>query len=324
VRAVVCHELGNLDRLSVDELPEPVPGAFHVVVEVTAAGVNFVDALIASGGYQLRPEVPYVPGGEVAGIVTALGADVRGVEIGQRVVGLCGLTGGFAERALVPYPMLFELPDALSEATGAAMLQAYGTAAFALEVRTKVLHDEWVLVLGAGGGVGLAMCDLASALGAKVIAAASSDEKLAAARERGAVATISYERDDLKALAREISGGGVDVVVDCVGGDHADGALRSLRTFGRYLVVGFAAGRIPSVALNHVLLNNRSVIGVDWGGWSFREPLRNREILERVLTMAGDGLLHPARPAERGLDEARQVFGDLLERRVAGKVVLRP
>jgi NADPH2:quinone reductase len=207
------------------------------------------------------------------------------------------------------------------------MLQSYGTALFTLRRRTSVVPGEWVLVLGAGGGVGLACIDVARALGARVIAAASSADKLAAATAMGAEATIAYEDPgvDLKLAAREASGGGgVDVVIDTVGGRHSEPALRATRLFGRFCVVGFAAGPIPTVPLNQVLLNNRTVVGVEWGGWAFRNPVENRALLTEALAMVADGRLHPATPAERPLADAAAVMGELLERKITGKVVLVP
>jgi NADPH2:quinone reductase len=216
------------------------------------------------------------------------------------------------------------VPDGLADAQAATLIQSYGTAMFTLTRRTKVHEGEWVLVLGAGGGVGLAMVDLARALGGRVIAAASSPEKLAAATAMGAEATIDYETEDLKARARELSGGGVDVVVDPVGGRFSEPALRALRVFGRFCVIGFASGPIASVPLNQVLLNNRTLVGGDWGAWTFRDPEGNRAMLAEVVAMAADGRLHPTAPVERPLDDAATVMAALIDRQIAGKVVLVP
>ncbi len=323
MRAVVCRELGTLDAVGVEDRPEPEPVAGQVVVGVRAAGVNYVDGLICQGRYQLTPEAPFVPGSEIAGQVSAVGAGVEGWKAGDAVIAFCGF-GGFAEQVAVPAASLVRLPARLDFATGAALIQSYATALFTLTRRTTVAPDEWVLVLGAGGGVGLAAVDVATALGGRVIAAASTPEKREAAMSAGAVAAVDYEREDLKLRAREISGGGVDVVVDPVGGRHSEPALRALRHLGRLCVLGFASGPIPSVPLNQVLLNNRTVVGVDWGGWTFRDPLGHRQLLDEVASMAGDGRLHPARPRSFRLEDAAEVMEGLIERRLAGKAVLVP
>ncbi len=195
---------------------------------------------------------------------------------------------------------------------------------FTLTRRTTVAPGEWVLVLGAGGGIGLAAVDVATALGARVIAAASTSEKLGAAVAMGAEATIAYEEEDLKSRARELSGGGVDVVVDPVGGRHSEPALRATRHLGRFCVIGFASGPIPSVPINQVLLNNRTLVGVDWGGWTFKDPLGNRALMDELMGMVTAGRLHPTAPDRRPLDEAGAVMAALIDRTVAGKVVLVP
>jgi NADPH:quinone reductase len=323
MRAVVCSALGPLGGLTVSERQPPVAGPGQVVVDMRAAGVTFVDALMARGGYQIKPPTPYVPGGEVAGTVAALGDGVADLAVGQRVVAFCGL-GAFAEQVVAPALGTFALPDAIADGQAASMLQAYGTAFFTFRIRTQVGPGEWVLVLGAGGGLGLAFVDVARALGARVIAAASTPEKLAAATAMGADATIAYEDVDLKTAARELSDGGVDVVIDNVGGAHAEPALRALKLFGRFCVVGFAAGTIPSVPLNQVLLNNRTVVGVEWGGWAGREPHANRAMLEELMAMAGDGRLHPVVPEQHPLTDAATVMQRLIDRDITGKAVLVP
>ena len=323
MRALVCPDLGPLDRLTIEQQPDLVPGPGQVLVDVRAAGVNFVDGLICQGRYQIKPATPYVPGSELAGVVAAVGPGVHRVGIGDRVVAFTGF-GAFASQALVHEQSALPIPPQLDFARAAALIQSYSTALFTLTRRTTVSSGEWVLVLGAAGGVGLAAIDVALALGARVIAAASSKDKLAAATDMGAEATISYEEEDLKTRARELSGGGVDVVVDPVGGRHSEPALRALRMGGRFCVIGFASGPIPSVPLNQVLLNNRTVVGVDWGAWTFKDAEGNRSLLAELLAMVGDGRLHPPAPAERRLDEAAGVMRELLERKVTGKIVLTP
>ena len=323
MRVVVCPRLGSLDDVVVESRDTPAPGPGQVLVAVQAAGVNYVDGLMCQGRYQIKPPTPYVPGGEVAGEVVAVGTGVVDWSVGDRVLAMTGL-GGFAEQVALPCDALFAVPDALDASRAASCVQSYATMLFALTRRTAVSAGEWVLVLGAGGGIGLAAVDVARALGARVVAAASSEEKRAAASAMGAEATIAYEDEDLKERARELSGGGVDVVVDPVGGAHSEPALRTLAPFGRYMVLGFAGGPIPSVPLNQVLLRNRAVVGVDWGAWAFSDMAANRALIGEALSMMADGRLHPSAPARRPLEEAAEAMRDLVERRVTGKVVLVP
>jgi len=323
MRAVVCHRLGPLEALVIEDGPAPEAGDGQVVVDIAAAGVNYVDGLICQGRYQLKPPTPFVPGSEIAGRVSAVGLGVSGIEAGDRVMAFVGF-GGFADQAVVPALSLVPMPDRLGFAPGASLLQSYCTMLFTLTRRTTLSPGEWVLVLGAGGGVGLAAVDIATALGARVIAAASTPDKLEAARAMGAEATIAYEEEDLKARARELSGGGVDVVVDPVGGRHSEPALRATRQLGRFCVLGFASGPIASVPLNQVLLNNRTVVGVDWGGWTFTDPTGSRDLIAQVLEMVGGGRLHPVEPAVYPLEQAAAVMTGLIDRTLAGKAVLAP
>jgi NADPH2:quinone reductase len=323
MRAVVCHELGPLDTLVVEERETPVPGDGQVVVDVRAAGVNFVDGLLCQGRYQIKPPTPFVPGGEIAGLVSSVGPGVSGVAVGDRVIAFTGF-GGFADQVTLPALSLVPIPGTIDFGQAAALLQSYCTMLFTLTRRTTVTEGEWVLVLGAGGGIGLAAIDVATALGARVIAAASSPEKLEAARAMGAEATIAYEDEDLKMRAREISGGGVDVVVDPVGGRHSEMALRATRHLGRFCVIGFASGPIATVPLNQVLLNNRTVVGVDWGGWTFKDPLGNRALIDELMAMVAEGRLHPTAPTSFPLDEAASVMSGLIDRSIGGKAVLVP
>ena len=323
MRTVVCPEFGPLENLVIEDRDPPVPGEGQVVVQVHAAGVNYVDGLMCQGRYQIKPATPFVPGSELAGEVASLGAGVTGVARGDRVVVFSGL-GAFAEQVAVPALSVLPIPEGLTYAQAAALIQSYGTALFALTRRTSVAPGEHLLVLGAGGGVGLAVIDVARALGARVIAAASTDEKLDAARAMGAESTIAYEHEDLKAAARALSDGGVDVVVDPVGGAHSEPALRALGPFGRFCVIGFAAGPIPTIPLNQVLLNNRTVVGVDWGGWMFRDPNGNHQVLSQLADMVSRDQLHPTTPAEFRLADAAGVMSDLIDRSVVGKAVLVP
>jgi len=323
MRAVVCTEFAPIDRLAVEERPDPAPGPGKVVVAVRAAGVNFVDGLFVQGKYQIKPPLPFTPGGEVAGDVVAVGDGVAGVAVGDRVLAMPWL-GGFASQVELAAGGVVPIPGALSYGQAAALVQSYGTMLFSLTRRTQVSAGEWVLVLGAGGGIGLAAVDVARHLGARVIAAASTEDKLAAATKAGAEATIAYEAEDLKERAREISGGGVDVVVDPVGDRFAEPALRALRWMGRYLVIGFAGGEIPRLPANQVLLNNRTVVGIDWGAWTLRDPTGNQALLAQLMDLAGSGALSPVEPIEYALDDVVRALTDLQDRKVAGKVVLVP
>jgi len=316
VRRVVCPSFGPVSGLQLVEEPDLEPGPGQVVVDVAAAGANFVDALIVQGRYQIKPQVPFTPGMEVAGVL-------RGT--GQPVLALCWF-GGYASQVVVPEASAVPIPSGLSMGQAATMGQSYATMLFALTRRTTVAPGEWVAVLGAGGGIGLAAVDVARALGARVVACASTASKLDAAVAAGAEATVSYEDDgvDLKAAIREATGGGADVVVDPVGGPKAEAALRALRWGGRYLVLGFASGAIPALPANQVLLNSRTLVGVDWGAWTFRDPAGNAALLGELLAMAGDGRLHPVEPVSYPLEDVARCLSDLEGRRVTGKAALVP
>ena len=323
MRRVVCTQWGPPESLVVEETPDPVPGEGQVLVEVAAAGVNFVDALFVAGTYQIKVPPPFTPGSELAGTITAVGPGVDGFAVGDRVLSSLGL-GAYASHALLPALAVTRIPEGLDLSTAAALAQSYCTAWFALTHRTTVRPDETVLVLGAAGGVGLAAIDVARSLGARVIAAASTPEKLETARAMGATETIAYESEDLKARARELSEGGVDVVIDPVGAPHTEAALRALGVFGRLVVIGFAAGQIASLPANQVLLKNRTVVGVDWGAWAMKHPASQVVLLDEVLDAVRLGQLHPVAPAERPLADAGAVLRDLLDRRLLGKTVLVP
>lgn len=323
MRAMVVEEFGPPESITVQERPEPEPGPGQVRIRIEAAGVNYVDSIMASGGYQFSPRVPYVPGSEVAGTVDAVGEGVDGVAVGDRVLASCGF-GGFAEAVVVTADQALAIPDGLDTATAATVVQAYGTGLFALELRAGLQAGESLLVLGAGGGVGLAAVDVGKALGARVFAAASSEDKRAAALAAGADEVIDYTTEDLKARARELAGGtGVDVVYDPVGGDLAEPSIRALGEFGRYLVIGFVGG-IPTIPTNQVLLRNRSVVGVEWGGWALFHAEENAVLIQRLLDLLGSGKLHPTAPTAYPLAQGPQVLADLVARKLTGKAVLTP
>lgn len=304
------------------EEPDPVPGPGQVVVAVAAAGVNYVDVLLVAGTYQIKIPPPFTPGTELSGTVVALGDGVEGWTVGDRV--LATTFGAFASHVSVPAATLARVPDELDLDRAAALVQSYTTMWFSLTRRTTITPGETVLVLGAGGGIGLAAIDVATALGARVIAAASSAEKLDAALAAGASEVINYTTEDLKVQAKALSGGGVDVVVDPVGGELAEPALRATGWNGRFLVLGFAGGAIPKLPANLVLLNNRTVIGVDWGAWTSREPGGQQAVLDEVLAAVAEGRLTPPAPHRVPLDECALVLQAALDRRLVGKTVLNP
>jgi NADPH2:quinone reductase len=324
VRRVVCREFGPPERLVVEEAPDPQPGPGEVLIGVRAAGVSFVDGLIVAGLYQVKPPLPFTPGLVVAGEVAGAGPGVPGLAVGSRVVGCWMGLGGYATHRLLPAEAVVPLPEAVSFEVAATAVDSYATMLFALTRRASVRPGEWVVVLGAGGGIGLAAVDIARSLGARVIAAASSPAKRAAAAAAGAQATIDYQTEDLKARVREITGAGADLVVDPVGGQHAEPALRSLRANGRYLVVGFAGGTIPRLPLNRILLGNRTVIGIDWGAWADQDPAGNQALIANLLKRVAAGSLHPAAPRTYPLDRAADALGELGGRRVTGKLALLP
>jgi NADPH2:quinone reductase len=310
--------------LVVEERPDPVPGPGQVVVAVEAAGVNFVDALFVAGGYQIKPALPFVPGSEIAGTVAEVGPDVTSVRAGDRVFAMIGFNG-FAERALVPAASLTIVPGSLTMGQAASFAQSYCTAYLSLARRAEAGPGSTVLVLGAGGGVGRAAVDVATALGARVLAVASSPEKRAEATAAGAEEVLDPAAEPVKDRARAWAGGsGVDVVVDPVGGDLAEAALRALGEAGRYLVIGFASGTIPRIPLNLVLLRNRRVLGVDWGAWAMAHADAQGALLAEVCALAEEGRLDPVEPTAMPLDQAARALEALAGRQVAGKLVLVP
>jgi NADPH:quinone reductase len=324
VRAAVCNKLGPPSVLRVEERPDPEPGPGEVAVAVEAAGVNFVDGLFVAGQYQIKPKLPFVPGSEVAGHVVSVGRDVKRVSLGDRVLASVGL-GGFASRVVVPAGSAIALPDGLDAARAATFTQSYSTSLFALRDRADAAPGETVLVLGAGGGVGLAAIGVARALSCRVLGVASSADKREAALDAGAEAVLDPGAEPLKDAARAWAGGsGVDLVLDPIGGVLSEPSLRALGDRGRYLVIGFASGDIPTMPLNQVLLRNRSVIGIDWGIWAMTHPAEQRALLDDLLAMVAAGTLDPVRPVEYPLDNVSGALEDLLGRRAVGKIALVP
>jgi NADPH:quinone reductase len=324
MRCMVCREFGPPERLVLEQAPDPEPGPGEVLIGVRAAGVSFVDGLIIAGLYQVKPPLPFTPGLVVAGVVAGAGDGVRGLLAGSRVVGCSLGLGGYASHRVLPAQAVVPLPQAVSFEVAATAVESYATMLFALTRRASLRRGEWVLVLGAGGGIGLAAVDVATALGARVIAAASSPAKRAAAVTAGAQATVDYQAEDLKARVRQITGTGADLVVDPVGDPFAEPALRSLRAYGRYLAIGFAGGSIPRLPLHRILLDNRSLIGVDWGAWSRQDPAGNQALVADLLKRIAAGALHPVTPATYPLERAAEALGELAGRRVTGKLALLP
>jgi len=324
VKALLCKAYGPVESLVLEEVADPTPAANQVVIDVRAAGVNFPDALIVQGKYQVKPSLPFVPGGELAGIVREVGSGVTHVRVGDEVVALA-LQGAFAERALVEAGRVIALPRGTDLEVAAAFMLAHGTSYHALKDRARLQAGETLLVLGAAGGVGLAAVELGKLMGARVIAAASSEEKLALCRERGADATINYATEDLKERAKQLTGGrGVDVVYDPVGGAFSEPALRSLGWGGRFLVVGFAAGDIPKIPLNLTLLKGASIVGVFWGEFTRREPGKNAANVSELLGWLASGRVSPLVSARYPLSKAVEALRAVLDRKVTGKVVIIP
>lgn len=324
MRAVVCKEFGPPEKLVIEERPDPTPGAGQVVVDVKAAAVTFPDTLMLENKYQFKATPPFIPGGEVAGVVSALGDGVTNLKVGDRVIVGLGVVGGFAEKVLAPAAGARKLPDGADFAESTGLLYAYGTGYYGLKYRGQLQPGETLLVLGAGGNVGLAAVELGVLMGARVIAAASSEEKLALCRERGADATINYSTENLKDRAKELTDGhGCDVVYDAVGGDYAEQAIRSMAWGGRFLVIGFTAG-IPSVPLNLTLLKSCQIVGVFLGAMVNKEPETRDEIIKDLLDFTASGKLRPHVSRRYALDEAGQALRDMMDRKALGKIVVAP
>ena len=324
MRALLCTEYGPVSGLRVADLPEPVAGPGQVVVRVEAAGLNYPDALMVMGKYQVKPPLPFAPGMELAGTVAAVGAGVQGLRAGDPVMATT-TTGAFAEACAVPAERVLPRPAGLPADLAAASLLTYGTTMHALADRGRLRAGETLLVLGAAGGVGTAAIELGKLLGARVIAAASSPEKLEVCRALGADELVNYAAEDLRQRLKELSGGrGLDVVYDPVGGPMAEVALRALGWDGRFLVIGFASGEIPRIPLNLALLNERSLVGVYWGDWSQRRRAESAAQLGRIASAIAAGQLKPVVTARLRLEEVPRALGDLVERRAHGKLVVRP
>lgn len=322
MKAIVCKSLSGPSALELVDLPEPQPVDDEVIVKVEACALNFFDTLITRGKYQFKPELPFSPGGEIAGVIESVGPNVTEWEAGDRVAAYIGW-GGAREKVVVDTARLVAVPDSVSSIAASGISITYGTAIHGLRDRAMLLPGDTVAVLGASGGAGLAAVELASAMGARVIAVASTAPKLEICREHGADDVIDYATDDLKLKLRELTGGeGVDIVYDCVGGDYAEQALRAIAWGGRYLVVGFASGEIPKIALNLYLLKGASAIGVFWGESVKRDPAGHRMNMSDVLAWVAQGTLKARVDRTFNLVDAVEALGLIDDRKAVGKIVL--
>jgi NADPH:quinone reductase len=322
MRAVLCKEFGPPESLVVEEVEDPVPGDRQVLIDVRACAVNFPDVLIIQNLYQFKPPLPFSPGAEVAGAVRSVGPAVGGIAPGDRVFATVGW-GGLAEKVAADKDTVIPIPDGIDFAHAASFLYAYGTSHYALKDRAQLQPGETLVVLGAAGGVGLAAVELGAAMGATVIAAASSDDKLELCREHGASMTINYEAEDLKTRIRELTGGaGADVIYDPVGGKYSEAALRSIAWEGRFLVIGFAAGEIPAIPLNLALLKSCEIVGVFWGAFVGRDPEGHSRNVEELMSWWRDGRLRPHVSSTYPLERAAEAIRELADRTAKGKVVV--
>lgn len=322
MKAVVCKQFGPPETLVVEDVASPPLQAGQVRISVEACGVNFPDTLIIENKYQFKPELPFSPGGEVAGTVAELGSGVEDYAVGDRVIAMTGW-GGFAEEVVTGAQQLMRIPEGMDAETASGFTMTYGTSHYALKQRAQLKPGETVLVLGAAGGVGLAAVDLAVAMGAKVIAAASSSEKLELCRQYGAEHCIDYSQENLKDRVKEITGGaGVDVVYDPVGGELFEQAVRATGWGGRVLVIGFACGTIPNLPMNLVLLKSCQIVGVFWGAFTGREPKTNAENLAELAAWHREGKIRPLVSQTYPLERAGEAMRSLMERKATGKVIL--
>jgi NADPH2:quinone reductase len=324
MRAVLCKQHGLPDSLVIEEVADPVLKPGHVLIAVKAAGVNFPDTLIIQNKYQFKPELPFSPGGECAGVIEAVGDGVKHLKVGQRVIAFTGW-GGFAEKVLAEAARVLPMPDGIDFDLAASFVMTYGTSYHALKDRASLKAGETVLVLGAAGGVGLAAVEIAKALGARVIAAASSDDKLTVCQAHGADELINYSTQDLRERIKLLTEGrGIDVIYDPVGGGYSEPALRSMAWRGRFLVVGFANGQIPSIPLNLTLLKGCSIVGVFWGDFTRREPKASQQDLGELMALLANKKLKPLVSARYRFEQAGEALNAVMHRQVTGKIVLVP
>lgn len=323
MRAIRCKTYGPPSNLVLEEVDSLHAGPKEVVVKVAACGLNFPDTLIIQGLYQFKPELPFTPGSDIAGIVKEVGEGVTHLKVGDSVFGFVA-HGGLAEEVIVPGNACFPKPPQMDFPVAASFMMAYGTSYHALKDRAKLMEGETLLVMGASGGVGLAAVELGKLMGAKVIAAASSDEKLALCKEYGADELINYTKQDLKSKIKELTEGkGVDVIYDPVGGDFSEQALRGIAWNGRFLVVGFAAGNIPKIPLNLPLLKGASIVGVFWGGFAMKYPKENRSNTMTLMQWHAEGNLKPHIHKIVPLEDTKEALEEMMNRKVKGKLVVQ-
>jgi len=324
MKAVVCKNWGAPETLEIMDLPDLTPNFGEVTIKVKAAGVNFPDVLIIQNKYQFKPELPFTPGSELSGEVLAVGDGVTHLKKGDKVIAFIGY-GAFAQQVIAPANAVMPMPPGMDFDTAAAITLTYGTSHHAIVDRAQLKEGETMLVLGAAGGVGLAAIEIGKALGAKVIAAASTDEKLEICRQHGADILINYSNTDLREAIKEATNGkGPDVIYDPVGGTYAEPAFRSIAWSGRYLVVGFANGEIPKLPLNLMLLKGASLVGVFWGEFAKREPKHNLAAMKELMGWLNQGKINPHISARYALNETAQALKDMAARKVTGKIVIRP
>lgn len=324
MKAVVCKAWGLPETLIIEELPDVVPKAGEVMIDIFAAGVNFPDVLIIQNKYQFKPELPFTPGNECAGVVRALGEGVTKFKRGDRVFAFVP-QGAFAQQIAVAEASVFPMTEQMEFEAAAALTLTYGTSYHAVADRAELKAGETMLVLGAAGGVGIAAIEIGKALGAKVIAAASTDEKLAVCKLHGADVLINYTTEDLReAIKKATNGKGPDVVYDPVGGSYTEPSFRSIAWRGRYLVIGFANGEIPKLPLNLPLLKGASVLGVFWGDFVRRESENHMAAMHKLLEWQASGKIRPHVSATYSLEQTPQALMDMASRKVTGKIVIQP
>jgi len=322
MKAILCKKFGPPSSLVYEDIADPTPASDEVLLKVKACSVNFPDSLIIQGLYQFKPELPFSPGADIAGEIIAIGSEVSGFKVGDEVVGL-STHGGYAEKAVLKANACFPKPSGMSMTNAAAFLMAYGTSYYALKVRANLKPGDSLLVLGASGGVGLTAVELGKLMGAKVIAAASTQEKLDLCKSYGADELINYETEDLKARVKEITGRkGVNIVLDPVGDKYTDPALRSIAWEGHYLVVGFAAGTIPKVPLNLALLKSCQIVGVFWGAFAQKFPKQNLALIQELVMWFMQKKINPCIQKEYLLEEAPQALEAIMNRKAKGKMVV--
>ena len=322
MKALVCSEFGSTEDLELKERDNLEPGPGEVLIDVKAAGVNFPDILTIQGKYQFKPSLPFIPGTEVSGVIKKLGEGVTTRKVGDEVVGMVQI-GGFATQVVTSEFSTFSKGENMSFEQAAGFAMTYGTSYYALKQRAKIQPGETLLVLGAAGGVGIASIQIAKAMGARVIAAASSEDKLDFACEAGADLRINYSNENLKEKVKELTKGkGADVVYDPVGGDFSEQAFRAIAWDGRFLVIGFASGPIPKMPLNLALLKGASMVGVFWGAWMTREPIESQKNFKELIGMTDTGKFTPLVTEVFALDDHGSAFGSIAERRAKGKVIL--